>query len=297
VEDTELSEKVLIKLAGGKEWITVDSEDLGFTPDIKKIKPESKNWNIEPDKDLKGNRVDAEMKELYESGDYVCYYYIEVKNIWKKLPSSMQPYMKDTCRLIHKKHKAIADAVVNDSDVKVEFCLRNRECFISDFFLNYEEIYNYRLKHYTLNPDDSRYKEEYRSIEQVCDNPDVNSLKNKSILEENDLLKGQTISITSDDGTVSRVEIIGINGREFSKTLKDSTYTISIQDKGRTIKLFETPIKTKWHEDESNFPALIVGINDNKINLIETVKDCINFNMDNLRLATKQERDSLHCEE
>ena len=38
---------------------------------------------------------------------------------------------------------------------------------------------------------------------------------------------------------ITRVEVIGKNGREFSKMLKNSFYEISIQDDGRTIKLFE----------------------------------------------------------
>lgn len=38
---------------------------------------------------------------------------------------------------------------------------------------------------------------------------------------------------------ITRVEIIGKNGREFVKMLKDSFYAVSIQDDGRTIKLIE----------------------------------------------------------
>lgn len=41
---------------------------------------------------------------------------------------------------------------------------------------------------------------------------------------------------------ITRVEVIGLEGREFSKWLKDSNYEISIQDDGRTIKLFEKAI-------------------------------------------------------
>lgn len=38
---------------------------------------------------------------------------------------------------------------------------------------------------------------------------------------------------------LTRVEIIGTNGREFSKWLKLGYYEVSIQDDGKTIKLFE----------------------------------------------------------
>ena len=41
---------------------------------------------------------------------------------------------------------------------------------------------------------------------------------------------------------ITRVEIIGKNGREFVNILKNGYYEISIQDDGKTIKLFE---KTK----------------------------------------------------
>lgn len=38
---------------------------------------------------------------------------------------------------------------------------------------------------------------------------------------------------------ITRVEIIGKNGREFSKMLDNSFYEISMQDDGRTLKIFE----------------------------------------------------------
>ena len=43
--------------------------------------------------------------------------------------------------------------------------------------------------------------------------------------------------------SITRVEVIGNNGREFSKWLKNSYYEIVIQDNGRTIKLFEKETK------------------------------------------------------
>ena len=43
-----------------------------------------------------------------------------------------------------------------------------------------------------------------------------------------------------DSVKVTRVEVIGHDGREFSKMLKDSHYEVAIQDDGRTMKLFET---------------------------------------------------------
>lgn len=38
---------------------------------------------------------------------------------------------------------------------------------------------------------------------------------------------------------ISRVEVIGKDGREFVKMLKDGHYEIDIQDDGKTIKVFE----------------------------------------------------------
>jgi len=38
---------------------------------------------------------------------------------------------------------------------------------------------------------------------------------------------------------INRVEVIHSNGRVFGSFLQDSTYEISIQDDGRTLKLFE----------------------------------------------------------
>ena len=52
-------------------------------------------------------------------------------------------------------------------------------------------------------------------------------------------------NVSIDADGVNRIEVIGKDGREFSKILKDSTYKVSIQDDGRTIKLFEKLIKPK----------------------------------------------------
>jgi len=62
-------------------------------------------------------------KEIYEANpsDWVVYFYIKVKNKWAKLSSNMQPYMKDTHKLIAKKHEHIADAVIANPDVEVEW--------------------------------------------------------------------------------------------------------------------------------------------------------------------------------
>ena len=38
---------------------------------------------------------------------------------------------------------------------------------------------------------------------------------------------------------ITRIEVIGLQGREFTKMLATGSYEISIQDDGRTIKLFE----------------------------------------------------------
>ena len=42
---------------------------------------------------------------------------------------------------------------------------------------------------------------------------------------------------------ITRVEVIGKAQREFTKMLREGYYEISIQDNGRTIKLFEKKIK------------------------------------------------------
>ena len=50
------------------------------------------------------------------------------------------------------------------------------------------------------------------------------------------------------DTSITRVEVIGLNGREFTKRLNGTFYTISIQDEGRTIKLFETNNQKEQNE-------------------------------------------------
>jgi len=79
-------------------------------------------------------------------------------------------------------------------------------------------------------------------------------MSNKNLLDGNtfydcntpDKVEGYDLIEYSDDvykykkiKVLNRLEVIGKGGREFSKFLKDSYYEISIQDNGRTIKLFE----------------------------------------------------------
>jgi len=47
-----------------------------------------------------------------------------------------------------------------------------------------------------------------------------------------ELMKNQTSNVT-------RVEVVGKNGREFTKLIKTGKYIIMLQDENRTLKLFE----------------------------------------------------------
>ena len=42
---------------------------------------------------------------------------------------------------------------------------------------------------------------------------------------------------------ITRIEVIGKNGREFVKLLKDGFYEMELQDDGKTIKLFEKELE------------------------------------------------------
>ena len=53
--------------------------------------------------------------------------------------------------------------------------------------------------------------------------------------------KAQTLDGTTN---ITRVEVIGNKGREFSKLLIGAKYKVHIQDEGRTIKLFEKRLCT-----------------------------------------------------
>ena len=45
--------------------------------------------------------------------------------------------------------------------------------------------------------------------------------------------------------TINRVEVIGKDGRDFVKLLENGHYEISMQDDGKTIKLFEKALISK----------------------------------------------------
>lgn len=42
---------------------------------------------------------------------------------------------------------------------------------------------------------------------------------------------------------ITRLEVVGKNGREFVKILKDGFYDICLQDDGQTIKIFEKELE------------------------------------------------------
>ena len=52
-------------------------------------------------------------------------------------------------------------------------------------------------------------------------------------------MNNKSKELSEDEVRITRVEVIGKAQREFTKMLKEGYYEISIQDSGRTIKLFE----------------------------------------------------------
>jgi len=90
-----------------------------------------------------------EMKELHKSGDYVCYHMIS--GGWYKTGiRDNSVTIKENSKLIHKKHEALADAVIADGSVEVECykksIAKDRWHTCSPFFDVYDVSWDYRLK-------------------------------------------------------------------------------------------------------------------------------------------------------
>ena len=165
-----------------------------------------------------------EMKELYETGDYVCYWATTNNDNWQnrdKWFKTTEPFWVREYRykLIHKRHADIAKEVSKNPDVEVEY-IRNKIVSYKwnkegDFFTNYNFLYNYRLKlqevsaeikcnepsatdyyiSYTFKPQEEK--------EGGSTNMDTNSNNSKC---SDGISRLETISITAPDGTVYEFE-------------------------------------------------------------------------------------------
>jgi len=175
-------------------------------------------------------------------------------------------------KLILASHSHIADSIIADGSVEVEqySTLYNKEgdskildftLKAKDFFSVYQLVYDYRL----------------------ADKLEIDIPDGVDVLAEPKEEK---------EVAITRVEVIGLEGREFVSHLKGGTYTTSLQDDGRTLKIFEEPIQKPWHEYENNFPALMYDVFHE---LFEIVNSKMGINSDH-RLATKEEVMALYYE-
>lgn len=95
-----------------------------------------------------------QMKELYKCGDYVCYASYTLKELSFKKDLNPSWYIGYAYKLIHKKHEAIADAVIANPDVEVEVQMVQVRglheniiwCDRKNFFNKYNKDEIYKLK-------------------------------------------------------------------------------------------------------------------------------------------------------
>ena len=253
--------------------------------------------------------TNEEMKELYRTGEYVCYWATPDNEHWQnrdKWFKTASPtwVIEYRYKLIHKRHADIAEKVAKNPDTEVE----STNVYGDDgepmlfttavsFFKWYNEKYEYRLK-----PQEAKEDEQRQSRNNNNSNMDL----------ERDR---ETISITAPDGTVYEFEkpnfnivmhevrnrfifgrvnempvVIGIDGR-----ILDSDYV--------SIGKFLTPIKKEWYEYPENFPALVINskelylvnsYKDGWVSFRKYEKDAYNLNLEHYRLATKEEVMSLY---
>ena len=275
------------------------------------------------------------MKELYESepDKWVVYYTREnLNNEWDKTPRDFDFEKFNTYKLIAKKDEIVADAVIANPDVEVEFDFEDNDWQIfTEFFDYYQPHHKYRLVRPTsannAQVEELTYEEAKKPIhgigeedenDRTCSNLDNNKHTNDS---GNNISMGETISIKDDNGKEYLFEKPEFEC-ELLKVTKDGFILGYIRDDiglapipmswsdvtgfcysdcESEIGYNLTPIKAKWYEDESNFPALLVTnsgsdeffletfpLNEGTKILLETKK---------LGLATKEEINSLYYQD
>lgn len=139
---------------------------------------------------------------------------------------------------------------------------------------------------------------EYRSLDDPAHPNNILSITNNSEM----VYKFKKPAFRCEQLKVSGRWIIGTIGNYDAPCVWDEIGRClyqTISDKSGNNQYDLTPIKKKWYEDESNFPALVT---DGKDGFWSWGKEDLKIMFDskvdnhNWRLATKEERDSLYCE-
>lgn len=217
-----------------------------------------------------------EMKRKFKSGDYICVSFYGHDG-WR-IATAPKWVGNRRYRTIHKKHKDILDAVLEDINTKVYVI---SEPFLGAidgniFIKEYKEENQYSLTTFELN-----------------DVSDIKFLKpdwwNREVIIE-----------------LYFVDRLGcLHGKDVG-----SNECIRWTDKGlctthtSEYNLIPYVENKKWYEDKKNFPALCVttcGIQTyhrvtNKIDNELYTDDTFRFKLDQLRLITQEEKDSLFCQ-
>jgi len=222
----------------------------------------------------------AELKEKYATGRYDCYC-IALKFPYK-IPNPIFRMKAKNYKLILKEHSIIADAVIANPDVEVEYKPLRGYWFDLKitFFETYSEELTYRLKEPLYMP-------------------------------------STALSITAEDGAhyeFSKPEFdcefkfansAWVYGIVKTQNNHKHTYRWSAngtcQSVGRLTNHYSarfnlTPIVKKWYEDERNFPAIIIrhGGTDLMIVFSKWLYDSLKHDY---RLATKQEVNKLYYQD
>ena len=161
-------------------------------------------------------------------------------------------------------------------------------------------------------------KENFRDKQFYINNGRLSWNKPKEELEDSSILHSDirmrkedfVISIKDDNGVVYEFEkpdfecellkvygdyMIGATLSETGKTWMEEKWTIAGKSKHHK-KWNLTPLKKEWFKDENNFPALVIG--SNELFVIDTITSLgiLKIESNELRLATKEELNSLYYE-
>lgn len=258
-----------------------------------------------------------QLKELWDTGDYVCYMDNKQDFIWKINMPDFDGLDVQGYKLIHKKDSHIADAVIENPDVEVEWRVEGRYWdypFVSmedaEFFETYSTDINvdYRLKEPKQDFNGGYADEEaFKAVDEFLDNVCSACDTHKTYCKCDNPEEKETISITSEDGVEYKFEkpefshklyeivdnvIFGRVWNTKEAKWKPKRWKLNGGVLGaRELNYYDlTPIKKAWYEDESLLPILVYS-DLKKFEVLNNFAD----KRSSHRLATKAERDSLYC--
>jgi len=227
-----------------------------------------------------------EIRKLFSTGNYIWYGNSKYEKIneWHK-GTLQSPWQFDTLnyRLIHKKHKEVADRVSSDSTTKVMQKTNPHQGWIedNDFFANYQEWHEYKLE--IVTTDTINIIAIATEDGEIYEFENINNLKRLEYLSS--CYDGHIVKVTTENSYSTAI----IYNNDWTIVNVPQNFT---DYKQGIFKLI--PIKKPWYENPDNFPVIVIneeGIFDllQRSSLKCSVKDITDYLDTGWRPATKEE--------